>query len=203
MLPLHVHQKKAMRMHWNTNNVVTLIAAGLSVLLILVGGRHCYIYGYSYLIDCSKDVCTHKSSISGVPITQFARENIVGAETVRVNGIEVVDTVTMEESGGDTSKLGYSFLIKYTDKDSNGEVEDVKTLLFTPHNLGKRIAKARTHDIHDFAEGFLDKIRINQGRQLTSLGALLGFMGFLSISMVAVLGTWPELPVFIHEQKFL
>lgn len=184
MLPLHIHQKKSVRIHWNANNILTLVCAGLSLLLIAFGSGHCYKYGYNYVLDCNKDLCVHKSSVDGIPLTQFPRDSIVGAETVRVNGVEVVDTSVTESTAAEISQLGYSFIIKYTDRESKVETENIKSLLFTPHNLGKRIAKARTHEIHDFAEGFIDKVRINQGRHLTSFGALLVFVGFLCISMV-------------------
>jgi hypothetical protein len=211
MLPIHnndyVPQRKANPfrfMHnWNNMQMTTVICAIISLLFILIGGRHCYVYGYNYVLDCKADLCTHRSSITAVPVTTFTRSDIVEAETVRVDGIQVVDMENEANANeAENVKLGYSFLIKYTNTEaSNGVTE----LLFSPHNLGRRIAKTITHDVNDYAEGFIDKLRINQGRHLTSLGAMLAFIGFLSMAMVFVLGSWPDLPlpVMLDSQKFL
>lgn len=147
------------------------------------------------------------STVKDSPVIGFSRDDVIGAEVVRV-----LDRTTFWGVGKtptdrqDINKLGHSFTIKLKD---NLKTQGLKTsentniLLFSAENLGERVARARCHDINDFAEGFTDQLHIVNARYLTAVGSLLIFGGFLIVMMIVVIGSWPELLVFVTDQKFL
>ena len=153
---------------------------------MLLGARHCIVYGYSYELECNKDSCIHKSSLAHISQTEFSKSEIIGAELVRVNGEKIV-----KPGEFDRDQQGYSFIVKYLRTGS--APENTNYILFSPHNLGRRVAKLRTHEVHDFLDGSLPRVRITQGRHLTPVGGMMAFLGFISMAMVSVLGTWPSL----------
>lgn len=175
---------------FNGSIIASIIWVFLSICLIGFGSWHCGANSYQYSLHCDNEKCLHKSTLSAEAEIKFLRNELHGVNIVRVDGFGVVAADQIDTYLD--KKLGYSLEIEFEDKNSP-HTDNLSKVLLTPHNMGKKVVSKAESEVKAYKCKSSNRLSINNGRKISSLGALSVFVGFISLLMSSVFGVWPSL----------
>jgi hypothetical protein len=174
---------------------MSLVWLLVSILVVMGGFWHCRSYSYRFTLECTTDLCSYSSSIKNenfAPFT-FPRNELVGAEIARVDGESVIraEDVSKAKRG----RLGYTILFKYKEPSEGiSRMKTTKKQDFSPYDMGRREAKNLEAKINSGVkrEKQSEPVYASTSKNITVIGVLMIFFGFLSTLFAAIFGVWSE-----------
>lgn len=177
----------------NTSVLLTIIWTFVSFLIIYGGYKHCSWYSYRYTLNCNETSCKYILSEPSEYLEKIIpRDNIKNAEWVRITK----DGNIVDSRDKNNRKDGWSFKIIHGENKpseiGNHKISVDETLLFSKKDMRRKSAKSGTAKLHKYIRKETDRLDLTNKSNVTIVGILVMFFGFISLMFSCILGSWSE-----------
>lgn len=173
-----------------TYTLVTWVWLVASIIMLGMGARFASQSTDSRSLQCGPEMCTFK--INGQVKAEneevrFPRENLKGAESVRVRQKKIRDTAGMSKK--DIRRLGFSYAIKFVRDGS--EAEEVQLLAL--NSIGRKRPATMVKRIRKYLENPEEhEVSVKEESGFDFKGLIFIVMGLMSIMFCALLGQFAD-----------
>lgn len=177
----------------NTGVLLTIIWTFVSCIIMYGGYKHCSWNSYKYTLNCDQITCKYTLSEPNYYLTKtIPRDSIKNAEWVRITA----EGNIVDSKDKNNRKDGWSLKLSYDDKPPSAigghRVSVDQTLLFSKKDMRRKAAKSGTAKLHKYIRKETDKLDLLNKSNVTIVGILIMFLGFISLLFSCVLGSWSE-----------
>jgi hypothetical protein len=175
---------------------MSLVFGLIAVFFVGFGIYNCRSNSYSYMLDCRKDECSYSvkdGMANRYSKIFFPKSDLLDAEAIRIdssgNYIDISKIPIAE-----AKNAGHSIRLKLRlppEPDSKLKVE--KQQVFIPYDIGRRTSRSGVKSITAYIlDHTKSDFRFYKGRNVTLVGILSGFFGFLALLVVILFGRWQD-----------
>jgi len=172
--------------------LMSLIWLVVSIFIVYYGIRMCAYHSFNYEIRCTMNSCVYKGL--GQAGIEIDRVDLRRVEMVRIdsNGT-VVEVGEGNRRSSAYNKNGYSCQLSYNKPAEEGSrIKVEKTLLISPRDMGRRVAKSCSTKVYAYIDKKKDKVDFSYSRTVTVVGILMIILGVASSVLSCVLGQWSD-----------
>lgn len=170
-----------------------------SIILIILGFRHCSNNARFVNFTCDKDICTFKQVLySGneKTIVTMNKNDIREVDIVRIDKKGIITDVKEVDDRGRRkyAKLGQTLRLKAMIPATSGSrISAEKVFIFSSYDLGRRHSKTYLTRIQRWKDNQgSDKISVSSSKGVTGTGIIMIFLGIISLVTSLILGVFKD-----------
>jgi len=170
-----------------------------SILLIILGFRHCSNNARFVNFTCSNDICTFKQVLysgNDKTIITMNKSDIREVDIVRIDKKGIITDVKESDDRGRRkyAKLGQTLRLKaMVPATSGSRISAEKVFIFTSYDMGKRHTRTYLSRIQRWKDNQgSEKISVSSSKGVTGTGIIMIFLGIISLVTSCIVGVFKD-----------